>query len=237
MGLCRVLSTEVGRISFVFSRQTFTINSTSLSPLSKYHVNLWHSWKLEERLNTITLRRFYSQNEKSKSVTEIKSENVPSTSFQQVKEATKTVSYLGIIVIGLGVTGVMMYAVFHELFSSKSPNNIYTSALERCCSEPRVLNVLGEPIKGYGEETRRGRRRHTSHVFYQKDGINMIRMKFYIQGSRRRGTVHLEMKEDASGRFVYRYLIVKMDDYPPSTIVLEDHRIDESVENRLPNLL
>ena len=61
--------------------------------------------------------------------------------------------------------------------------------------DPRVLDALGEPIKAYGEETRRGRRGHVKHTLYIQDGVEHMRMQFYIQGSRKRGTVHLEVQE------------------------------------------
>ena len=34
-----------------------------------------------------------------------------------------------------------------------------------------------------------------SHVEFEKDGVKCMRMKFYAQGSRRRGTVHLEVQK------------------------------------------
>lgn len=54
----------------------------------------------------------------------------------------------------------MFYIIFDELFSSKSPNTIYSKALEQCIKHPKVIDALGEPIKAYGEESRRGRRSH-----------------------------------------------------------------------------
>ena len=84
---------------------------------------------------------------------------------ETVKETTKTVSYLSIIIAGLGVTGVMFYAIFRELFSSKSPNSVYAKALDRCLKDNRVLDSLGEPIKGFGEENSRGRHRYVRFVF------------------------------------------------------------------------
>lgn len=179
-------------------------------------------------------RRYCKQSEEKtrSSLTNInrKSEVGTPITYKTVKETTKTVSYLGVIVIGIGVTGILFYAIFKELFSSKSPNNVYTAALDKCSSEPRVQNALGEPIKGYGEETRRGRRRHVSHMEYQKDGINYLRMKFYLQGLRRKGTVHLEMKENSSGKYEYRYLFVQLDSHPRETIILEDNRSpDQSI--------
>ncbi|XP_049857145.1 mitochondrial import inner membrane translocase subunit Tim21 [Schistocerca gregaria] len=186
-------------------------------------------------------RRFYSNEEKKKSSLTVKRKDevgAPKT-LENVKEATKTVSYMGIILAGLGLTGVMFYTVFKELFSSKSPNSVYSKTLERCIEDPRIINALGEPIKGFGEQTRRGRRRHVSHLFYERDGINHLRMKFYIQGSMRRGTVHLEMRENDKKEFEYRYLFVQMDDFPRETIILEDNRYDvpSPVEKPFDNLL
>lgn len=114
---------------------------------------------------------------------------------EKVKETTKTASYLGIILLGVGVTGTLFYAVFSELFSSKSPNNVYTKAVKKCLADPRVEDKLGAPITAYGEETRRGRRQHVHHVVYEKDGRRHLRMKFYLQGTFNKGTVQLEMAE------------------------------------------
>lgn len=119
---------------------------------------------------------------------------------EKVKETTRTVSYLGIILVGVGVTGTLFYAVFNELFSSKSPNNVYAKAVKKCLADSRVEDKLGAPITAYGEETRRGRRQHVHHVVYEKDGRKHLRMKFYLQGTFNKGTVQLEMAEV---RFVF----------------------------------
>lgn len=50
---------------------------------------------------------------------------------EKIKENTKTATYTAIILAGVGVTAVMFWAIFRELFSSSSPNNIYSNALER----------------------------------------------------------------------------------------------------------
>lgn len=34
-----------------------------------------------------------------------------------------------------------------------------------------------------------------SHVIYNKDGVEHLRMKFYIEGLRKKATVFLEMRE------------------------------------------
>lgn len=51
---------------------------------------------------------------------------------ERIKENTKTASYFGVIVFGVGVTGVIAFVIFRELFSSSSPNNIYSEALKDC---------------------------------------------------------------------------------------------------------
>lgn len=77
-----------------------------------------------------------------------------------VKENTKTAGNLGVILFGVGITASILWAIFQELFSGNSPNNIYSSAFDKCVADPRVKDHLGEPIKAYGEENRRGRRKH-----------------------------------------------------------------------------
>ncbi|XP_059480449.1 mitochondrial import inner membrane translocase subunit Tim21 [Neocloeon triangulifer] len=153
-------------------------------------------------------------------------DNVPSMSVKEkVKETTKTVGYSGIVLGGLGVTAIILYYVFRELFSSDSPNSVYTAALERCIKNPKVADLLGEPIKGFGEETRRGRRTHVSHLLYEKDGVNYLRMKFYLKGSRNQATVNLEMVENKqTGHFDYRYLFVQTEDLARRVVILEDNR-------------
>lgn len=144
---------------------------------------------------------------------------------ERIKENTKTASYFGVIVLGIGVTGIVAFVVFRELFSSSSPNNVYSDGLKECvnvssglilCFEPsqlsillvywfqdtRIQDALGVPIKGYGEETRRRRRQHVAHSIYQRNGKQYIRMQFYIQGIRNKATVHLE-KELVSHLFIF----------------------------------
>lgn len=177
--------------------------------------------------------RNHSTNKHSKaSLTEAKeSENLQLTLGEKVKEGAKDVTYLGIIIAGVGITGIMFYAIIRELFSGDSPNSVYTEALKLCRNDPAVSDSVGEPIKGYGEMSARGRRGHVSHVSYLKDDINHMRMKFYIEGSKRKGTVHLEIKGNRPHE--YRYLFVELEGYPRKTIILKDNRkeITKSFEN------
>lgn len=42
-----------------------------------------------------------------------------------------------------------------------------------------------------------------SHQLYEKNGVQHMRMKFYIQGLRKQGTVNLEVKEVSTYSFDY----------------------------------
>ncbi|XP_026757169.2 mitochondrial import inner membrane translocase subunit Tim21 [Galleria mellonella] len=145
---------------------------------------------------------------------------------EKIKETTKTASYTGVILFGIGVTGVIFYYVFRELFSSNSANSIYSVALEKCKNDPRVEDALGAPIKGYGEETTRRRRTHVSHAVYEKDGVKHMRMKFYIKGIRNKAVVELDMKQNEYGNYMCRYLLVQLDDFSGKTFIIEDNRAE-----------
>ncbi|XP_038838600.1 mitochondrial import inner membrane translocase subunit Tim21-like isoform X1 [Salvelinus namaycush] len=150
----------------------------------------------------------------------------PSTA-QKVKEAGKDFTYLIVVLIGLGVTGGLLYVVFQELFSSSSPSKVYSKAFNKARLHPEVIGVFGEPIKCFGETSRRGRRQQVSHVEYMKDGLKHMRLKFYIEGDEpgRQGTVHTESKENPeTGKLEFRYIFVEVDTYPRRTIVIEDNR-------------
>lgn len=184
-----------------------------------------------------SLRRTYAKRQSdsdSGSLVKSKSEGHGSVSTdvrplgEKIKENTKTASYMGVILLGVGVTGIMFYAIFRELFSSQSPNSVYSEALEKCINDPKVQDLLGTPIKGYGEETGRRRRRHVAHSIFERNGVKHMRMQFHIQGIRNRATVHLEVRENSSGKYEYRYMFAQLDYYPKTTVILEDNRANDN---------
>ncbi|XP_019942904.2 mitochondrial import inner membrane translocase subunit Tim21 [Paralichthys olivaceus] len=166
-----------------------------------------------------------SPEDRDKSVSRFQSPT-PSAS-QKVKDAGRDFTYLIVVLIGLGVTGGLLYVVFQELFSSSSPNKVYGKAFDKVKSHPEVIGAFGEPIKCYGETTRRGRRQQVSHTEYLKDGLKHMRLRFYIEGSEPglKGTVHSESKENnETGRYEFRYIFVDVDTYPRRTIIVDDNR-------------
>ncbi|KAF1372947.1 hypothetical protein PFLUV_G00255250 [Perca fluviatilis] len=174
-----------------------------------------------------TARNQSSPEERDKSVSRYQSGSPKTSAAQKVKEAGRDFTYLIVVLIGLGVTGGLLYVVFQELFSSSSPNKVYGKAFNKVRLDPEVIGAFGEPIKCYGETTRRGRRQHLSHLEYLKDGLKHMRLKFYIEGSEPglKGTVHSESKENPeTGKYEFRYIFVEVDTYPRRTIIVEDNR-------------
>ncbi len=146
---------------------------------------------------------------------------------QKVKEAGRDFTYLIIVLIGLGVTGGLLYVVFQELFSSSSPNKIYRKAFNKVKLHPEVIGAFREPIKCYGETTHRGRRQQVSQLEYLKDRLKHMRLTFYIEGSEPglKGTLHSESKENPkTGKYEFCYTFVDVDTYPRRTIIVEDNR-------------
>ncbi|XP_063617519.1 mitochondrial import inner membrane translocase subunit Tim21 [Cydia splendana] len=193
--------------------------------------------------NNITSTQCYSTQKRESSLAKSQERAEVSTDVrplgEKIKETTKTVSYTGVILLGVGVTGIIFYYVFRELFSSNSANSIYSTALEKCKQDPRVEDALGAPIKGYGEETSRRRRTHVSHAVYEKDGVKHMRMRFYIKGIRNKAVVELDMKQNDYGNYQCRYLLVQLDDYSGKTFIIEDNRAEldrKDFAGQLPTL-
>ncbi|XP_028289011.1 mitochondrial import inner membrane translocase subunit Tim21 [Parambassis ranga] len=174
-----------------------------------------------------TARNKSSPEDRDRSVSRYQSGTPKPSTAQKVKDAGRDFTYLIVVLIGLGVTGGLLYVVFQELFSSSSPNKVYGKAFDKVRSHPEVIGAFGEPIKCYGETTRRGRRQQVSHLEYSKDGLKHMRLKFYMEGSEPglKGTVHSESKENPeTGKYEFRYIFVDIDTYPKRTIIVEDNR-------------
>ncbi|XP_059183357.1 mitochondrial import inner membrane translocase subunit Tim21-like [Centropristis striata] len=174
-----------------------------------------------------TARNQSSPEDRDRSVSRYQSGSPKPSAGQKVKEAGRDFTYLIVVLIGIGVTGGLLYVVFQELFSSSSPNKVYGKAFNKVKLDPEVIGAFGEPIKCYGETTRRGRRQQVSHHEYLKDGLKHMRLKFYIEGSEPglKGTVHSESKESPeTGKYEFRYIFVEVDTYPRRTIIVEDNR-------------
>lgn len=174
-------------------------------------------------------RKAEEDNSKQVSIGRNQREETGVSASQKVKEAGRDVTYLVVVLVGVSITGGLLYTIFKELFSSSSPNIIYGNALGKCRSHPEVIGVFGEPVKGFGEMSRRGRRQHVSFIEYANKGLKRIRVKFYIEGSEpgKQGTVHAEVEENpGNGQFEFRYIFVEVT--PTRYIIVEDNRSQQN---------
>jgi len=169
--------------------------------------------------NQVVAARFYSTAKPKSSQKSLQQSSESSggavtlSAAEKVKENVKTVSYGGVIIVGVVIGGAMLYFVLNELFSSESPNNIYTHTFKLCKLSTEVQDALGKPIKCYGEESRRGWRRHVAFQEFLAGETKFLRMKFYIEGPFKKGTVNLEKKSNDRGKYEYTYIIVDVDGY------------------------
>ncbi|XP_023182088.1 mitochondrial import inner membrane translocase subunit Tim21 isoform X2 [Xiphophorus maculatus] len=85
-----------------------------------------------------TARSRSSPEDRGKSVSRYQSGTPKPSAAQKVKDAGRDFTYLIVVLIGLGVTGGLLYVVFQELFSSSSPNKVYSRAFDIVKSHPEV---------------------------------------------------------------------------------------------------
>merc|ERR1712141_223451 len=208
----------VNRFNSTSSRLVTIHESTSMSYKKKSFPKIYYSRKFSS--STLVAK------EAGNDMTEVKNKQVQTATYaQKTKENVKTASYGIVIVVGVGVTCVVLYTILKELFTGESPTALFQMASEKCVEHPQVQDLLGEPIKAFGEESRRGRRRHvTSYPYVDEHGRKGIRVQFYLQGLRKRATAQIDAREGEDGHFKTRYIIVTADDLLRTSVVVEDNR-------------
>nr|SVE70164.1 EOG090X0I05 [Eubosmina coregoni] len=142
----------------------------------------------------------------------------------KVKETSKTIWYTGIVVGGLIAAGIILFTVLKELFWSQSPQSIYSDAFKKCTGNSRLCDILGQPIKGHGAESSRGRHRHIKYATYMKNGVEHLQIQFYVKGIRNQAKVCADM-EKINDKFEYYYLLAETENYPKESIFVIDNRL------------
>lgn len=204
---------------------------TGLARGVTYPQSSYHSCAMVCAKESESVRKGSSSNSKSESGRSVlmqlfteKKEPKAVTVGAKVVQAGKDMTYLFVILGGFGVAGFLLWSIGSEFFMSDSPSTIFTKASKRVKADPRVVEALGEPITAHGEMSGRGRRRQIAHQEYIVDGESYMRVKFYVDGSRRKGEAHLDLKKNDKGKYECRFLFVELKGYPGGTIILEDNR-------------
>lgn len=136
-------------------------------------------------------------------------------------------SYSIVILAGLALAGAAAYAVVRELLLQPQEYLVFGKALERVQNDNRVTVRLGQPITGYGQESRNRatRQRISNKIWHDEDGVERIQVQFYIRGPQGAGIVRSEMFKDKEdrGKLKFTYLLVDITSPVHTRIMLESY--------------
>jgi len=105
-----------------------------------------------------------------------------------VIRTTQRTSNLAVILLGAGLSAVLIYALTSELFSRNSPTVLFNDACDRINASPRVAKYLRAPLIFHNNppSSTRPRHRHrhvSSQVAVDSSGREHMLLNFYVQGS------------------------------------------------------
>ncbi|KAF4623509.1 hypothetical protein D9613_001666 [Agrocybe pediades] len=109
-----------------------------------------------------------------------------STGGKVVRTTARTTN-LGVILLGAGLSALLLYSLTSELFSKNSPTVLYGDACERIKQSNRVAKYLNGPLTFHNNPPSSVRPRHrnrhvTSRVMVDAYGQEHMIMTFYVQG-------------------------------------------------------
>lgn len=142
-----------------------------------------------------------------------------------VVEAAKTGGYSMVILAGVGLAAVFGYAVVSELVFSSGPTSVMNESFKLVKQNERVCEILGAPLKAYGEKV--GRRGTVlTHQEYKVGDETFLRVKFYVEGENGRGTALAEMRKGSFFGHDFRFLVVEAQglNLRPQQIIVVDNR-------------
>ena len=160
---------------------------------------------------------------------------------EKTARTTQQTFNLGIILVGLIMTGGCASFLYREVFSTDSKTYHFNQAVDKIRADPRVREALGSDTKinAYGEPTsnRWARARPLmSALIKDEDGTDNCFMRFNVEGSARKGVINFH-KSRAPGQHEWRYESLNLDIKGRQRIVLEGARIKEGSKNSNVNFL
>ncbi|TFK76807.1 hypothetical protein BDN72DRAFT_10560 [Pluteus cervinus] len=110
-----------------------------------------------------------------------------STSGKVMRSTARTTN-LGVILLGAGLSALLVYSLTSELFSKNSPTVLYGDACERIKSSQKVSKYLNGPLAFHNNPPSvirpRHRNRHvTSQIFLDTHGNEHMVLTFYVKGA------------------------------------------------------
>ncbi|KKA30229.1 hypothetical protein TD95_003752 [Thielaviopsis punctulata] len=131
---------------------------------------------------------------------------------EKTSRATQQTFNIGLVAVGVVLTGVLVYTLFDEVFSPESRVAQFSRAVSFVKKDARCTAILGDAsnIWAHGEETtNKWQRSRPVASTIEKDhhGVEHLVMQFYVEGDKAMGTVHLHMtRQPDSDDFEYKHL-------------------------------
>ncbi|KAI8632153.1 import inner membrane translocase subunit tim-21, mitochondrial [Xylariaceae sp. FL1651] len=138
---------------------------------------------------------------------------------EKASRATQQSFNLGLIVVGVVLTGGVGYFLYQDVFSPDSKTAYFNRAVDRIKKDPACLAVLGDAkkITAHGEETANKWRRArpiASTLKTDAQGNAHLEMHFYVEGPLNNGVVNVHLVKPAGHNdFEYKYLFMDVKDH------------------------
>lgn len=145
---------------------------------------------------------------------------------EKTARAAQQTFNFGFILVGVGLTGVVGYFLFTEVFSTESKVTYFNRAFDRIREDQRCLELLGDKkkITAHGEETYNNWRRARPIASTERtdpQGNHHLMMQFYVEGPLNKGSAHIHLiKPPGQSEHHYKYFYVDVKGH--SRIYLED---------------
>ncbi|KAK2462038.1 hypothetical protein APHAL10511_006501 [Amanita phalloides] len=109
------------------------------------------------------------------------------TSGGKVLRTTERSTNLIVILLGAGLSALLIYSLTTELFSKNSPTVLYNDACERIKASPKMTKYMNGPLTFHNNPPLTYRPRHrnrhvTSQVMVDIHGNEHMILTFYVQG-------------------------------------------------------
>ncbi|KAI0932566.1 hypothetical protein AcW1_000347 [Taiwanofungus camphoratus] len=109
-----------------------------------------------------------------------------STAGKVVRTTARTSNFV-VILVGAGLSAVLIYALTSELFSKNSPTVLYGQACEKITSSARLAKFLQDPLVFHNNPPSPVRPRHRNHqvssqLVVDASGREHMLLHFYVEG-------------------------------------------------------
>ncbi|CAK7262817.1 mitochondrial import inner membrane translocase subunit tim21 [Sporothrix epigloea] len=133
---------------------------------------------------------------------------------EKTARAAQQTFNLGMVVLGVVLTGGVCYFLFTEVFSPNSKVSSFNRAVDRIKADHRITDLLGDSrqIIAHGEDTANKWRRARPIASTERtdaQGNQHLVMSFHVEGPRAEGMAYLHLlRRPGQSEFAYQYFYV-----------------------------